>query len=88
VSVVDVVYAKGPALVTTPDGGRWSVVGGQHWPADDPVVLARPDLFTRDPRFGLSYSAAPTAMADPPVEDATAEPGARRRVAVPRQGDA
>ena len=77
---MDVVYAKHSAQVITPDGGRHMVYGGQHWPADDPVVLASPDVFTPDPRYGLAYSAPPPEMADPPVEQATAAPGEKRNV--------
>ena len=41
---MDVVYAKYAAQIETPDGGRHSVFGGQHWPADDPVVQANPAI--------------------------------------------
>jgi hypothetical protein len=78
-----VLYAKGTAMVETPDGGRHIVSGGQHWPADDPVVKARPDLFTDDPRYGLSFTTPPAEMMEPPVEDATADPGRKRRVGLP-----
>jgi len=75
---VDVVYAKYSTQVVTPDGGRWSVQGGQHWPADDPVVKAAQDVFSPDARYGVSYSVAPPELADPPVEQATAAPGEKR----------
>lgn len=76
---MDVVYAKQSAQVMTPDGGRHMVYGGQHWPADDPVVLASPaGLFTPDARYGLAYSTPPPEMADAPVEQATAAPGEKR----------
>ena len=74
---MDVVYAKANGFVMTPDGGRFTVYGGQHWPADDPVVLAQPSLFTSDPRCGLTFSAAPKES-DPPVERVTAAPGEKR----------
>lgn len=76
---MDIVYARWTTQVTTPDGGRHHVQGGTHWPAGDPVVAAAPaDLFTADPRFGLSYTVAPPELAEPPVEQATAAPGERR----------
>ena len=77
---MDVVFAKYAAQVMTPDGGRWNVQGGQHWPADDPVVQAAPEVFTRDARYGVSFSAAPAELAEPPVEQATAGPGEKRNV--------
>lgn len=75
---MDVVYAKGTAVVMTPDGGRHTVQGGQHWPADDPVVRANPTLFSADPRYGVSFSTPPRELAEPPVEQATAAPGEKR----------
>jgi hypothetical protein len=38
------------------------VQGGSHWLADDPLVLARPDLFTPDCRYGLAFSGEPPAV--------------------------
>ena len=75
---MDVVYAMYGGQVVTPDGGRWNVQGGQHWPADDPVVLAKPDMFSPDARWGITYSAAPAD--ETPVEQATAGPGEKRNV--------
>lgn len=75
---MDVVYAKYSAQVETPDGGRHAVYGGQHWPADDPVVRANPAVFTPDARYGMAYSTPPPEMAEPPVEQATAVPGEKR----------
>lgn len=75
---MDVVYARAAGFVTTPDGGRHNVAPGSHWPADDPVVKAQPDLFSRDARFGLTFSVKPAELAEPPVEQATAAPGERR----------
>ena len=77
---MNVVYAKYTAQVATPDGGRWNVQGGQHWPADDPVVAANPGMFSADARYGVTYSAAPAELSDPPVEQATAGPGEKRTV--------
>jgi hypothetical protein len=75
---MQVVYATSSQLVTTPDGGRHMVQGGQHWPADDPVVLANPGLFKADPRYGLSFTVAPPEMAEPPVEQVTGRAGEKR----------
>jgi len=68
---MDVVYATTTAPVELPSG--------THWPADDPVVKAHPDWFSRDPRFGMVYSVEPTGY-DAPVEQATAAPGERRNI--------
>jgi hypothetical protein len=76
---MDVVYATSTQQVSTPDGGRHAVQGGQHWPASDPVVLANPGLFSPDPRYGMSFSTPPPELRDDaPVEQATAGPGERR----------
>jgi hypothetical protein len=75
---MQVVFAKGSSVVTTPDGGRHPVTGGQHWPVDDPVVLAAPGLFTSDARFGVSYSVPPAELSEPPVEQVTGRPGEKR----------
>lgn len=75
---MDIVYATGTTSVGTPDGGRVTVRGGEHWPADDPVVVANPGLFSADPRYGLAYSKRPAALDEPPVEQVTAGPGEKR----------
>jgi hypothetical protein len=75
---MDVVYARSTAVVTTPDGGRHTVQGGQHWPASDPVVAANPGLFSPDARYGVSFSVAPAELSEPPVEQVTAGPGEKR----------
>lgn len=77
---MNVVYAKWSGQVTTPDGGRWNVQGGQHWPENDPVVKASPGMFSSDPRFGVTYSAIPEELGEAPVEQATAGPGEKRTV--------
>jgi hypothetical protein len=53
---------------------------GEHWPTTDPVVVARPDLFSSDARYGMSYSVPPPEDAEGTVEQATAGPGERRNV--------
>ena len=74
-----VVYATTTSLVTDPSTGvRGKVQKGTHWPADDPVVKANPDLFSEDPRWGMNYSVEPDGY-DAPVEQATAAPGERRQ---------
>ena len=67
------------AVVTLPDGTPWTLVKGQHYPADDPVVRAYPDKFSPDARYGVTWTGLPPAeMAEPPVEQATAGPGEKR----------
>ena len=75
---MQVVYAKYSGQVATPDGGRWNVQGGQHWPADDPVVTANPAMFSPDARYGATYSVPPEELTEAPVEQATAGPGEKR----------
>jgi hypothetical protein len=70
-----VVYAKQTASVMMPEGYPMLVPLGTHWAASDPVVQARPDLFSDDPRFGL-FRPAP----EDEVETATSTPGERRNV--------
>lgn len=79
---MDIVYAQATDKVPLQSGQVAQVRKGQHWPATDPVVKARPDLFTDDPRYGLVYTAAPPGhdgeLNEIPVETATAAPGERR----------
>jgi hypothetical protein len=43
---------------------------GQHYLADDPLVIAHPDLFTKDCRYGLKWSGEPPeVMRLPPDAD-------------------
>lgn len=74
---MDVVFAVDNSVVTLPSGAQIVVRHGTHWPADDPVVLASPSLFSPDPRYGLFYTTPPAGL-DAPVEHATAAPGERR----------
>lgn len=78
--MIDHVFAKADFPADTPGGGRSQVWKGSHWPADDPIVLAYPDRFTRDSRYGLQYTTPPAGYDDPPVEQATAAPGEKRNV--------
>lgn len=84
--MIEVVYAKAVEKVPLRSGQIVQVVTGQHWPASDPVVQARPDLFTDDTRYGLLYSEAPPGYDGQlnEVEEATANPGERRSVRRPR----
>jgi hypothetical protein len=75
---LEVVFARGTEVVTTPDGGQFTVRGGTHWPVGDPVVKARPELFSDDPRYGVAFSTPPPELSEPPVEQATAAPGEKR----------
>jgi hypothetical protein len=84
---MDIVYAMGTEKVPLPFGQVASVHKGQHWPATDPVVLARPHLFTSDPRYGLLYTVPPPGFDEQlneldlgEVESATANPGEKRSV--------
>lgn len=51
--------------------GRIRLNPEQQWRADDPFVLARPELFDTDPRN-------PSGTSDAPVERMTAAPGEKR----------
>ena len=63
------VFAKTTTSVTI-SGYPVPVHGGSHWLADDPLVLAHPDLFTTDCRYGLAYSGeAPECLSVPPDGD-------------------
>lgn len=77
--MIDVVFAMGTDFVNLPGGGRVKVQKGTHWPADDPAVRSRPELFSADPRWGMWYSREPAGY-DAPVEEATANPGEKRSV--------
>lgn len=35
------------------------IKGGSHWPASDPFVLAHPDAFSDDVRYGLQFTVDP-----------------------------
>lgn len=54
---MDIVFASTTAIASDPrTGASVPVNHGTHWPTDDPIVLAYPDFFTDDPRYGLSSS--------------------------------
>ena len=78
---MEFVYPKYDAYVAVGDGSSRMVRVGEHWPADDPVVKARPDVFSPDPRYGAQWTGPPPPeLADAPVEAATAAPGEKRNV--------
>jgi hypothetical protein len=77
---MNIVYATATTHVGLEHGASILVGKGTHWPADDPVVLAHPDLFSPDARYGLVFTVEPTGFdaTDTPVEQATAAPGEKR----------
>ena len=80
--MIEVLYASGSEWVTPPSGIQVQVMKGSRWPVSDPVVKMRPDLFTTDVRYGLSYSEPPPGydsdLEPIEVEEATANPGEKR----------
>lgn len=66
------VYAKSTTVVGTRGGGTTRLVEGEVWSSHDPVVQDNPDLFADEP------TKVRGKKADPPVEEATAAPGAKR----------
>jgi hypothetical protein len=76
---VNVVYAVDTRRVELDGGGFGVIQKGSHWPADDPIVVQHPDVFSTDPRWGMNYSVEPVGY-DAPIEQATAGPGERRNV--------
>lgn len=78
---MDIVFATRDMIASHPQSGASvPIVHGTHWPADDPVVLAYPDFFSSDGRFGLSSSRPLDADGYPlgRVEQATSAPGEKR----------
>jgi hypothetical protein len=83
---IRVVYASQTKRVELPAGGFGVIAKGSHWPADDPIVAAHPEVFTDDPRYGMHYSVEPAGY-DAPVEQTTAAPGEKRNVRRPPVDD-
>lgn len=77
---MEVRYPVTDASLPLLGGGSAFIRRGQHWSADDPIVREHPDMFSDDPRYGLTYSVPPPEMSEPPVEQATAAPGEKRSV--------
>lgn len=68
---MDHVFATDTRLVSHPKtGGTVAVSIGDHWPADDPIVAAYPQLFTDDARYGLQ-SSRPLGEDGYPVSEAS-----------------
>lgn len=67
-----VVYAAANTRIGH-EGRRFTLQIDQPWAADDPLVKARPDLFSKQP---TEIHTSATAAA---VETATAAPGEKRR---------
>ena len=73
---MNVVYATASASLSF-NGAQMTIRKGSHWPAEDPLVVRYPDMFSPDARFGLLYTAEPEGY-DAPVETASAAPGEKR----------
>jgi len=76
-----VVFAIGTENVVLQTGATVRVQRGSMVPETDPLVRARPDLFSADPRYApnLLGTELPEEFTDgAPVETATAVPGERR----------
>lgn len=71
-------FATATTTVTTPGGVHVLIRWGEHWPANDPVVVAFPQHFTDDPTPGLRISQPLKTDDEKPVEQATAAPGEKR----------
>jgi hypothetical protein len=84
---IRVVYATTTKPVQLQVGTSGVIQKGTHWPADDPIVLAHPEVFSDDPRWGMNYSREPAGY-DAPIEQATAGPGERRATIRPRADEA
>lgn len=70
---LDHVFAKA-TTVASDLGFPVTVHLGSHWLADDPLVAARPDLFTTDCRYGLVYSGEPPEVMNLPPDADEPEP--------------
>lgn len=78
-----VVFAMGTENVILPTGATVRVQRGSMVPESDPLVRARPDLFSPDPRYApnLLGTELPEEFGEGgPVETATAAPGEKRSV--------
>lgn len=78
-----VVFAMGTENVILPTGATVRVQRGSMVPESDPLVRARPDLFSSDPRYApnLLGTELPEEFGEgAPVETASAAPGEKRSV--------
>jgi|GEM_PF-1642925 len=73
-------YARGTENVHLPNGQTVLVPQGAMVADTDPLVRARPELFSPDPRYcgSLFGTVVPDDLTGPPIETATANPGERR----------
>lgn len=72
---MDVVYANQTTHITRGEFAGLSIEVGSRWDASDPLVKARPDLFTPD-----GGPVRTTRTDSGFVEQATARPGEKRNV--------
>jgi hypothetical protein len=73
-----IVFAMQTCTTTDPKTGLIvRTVEGEPWAADDPFVLAKPELFGDKP---YRIRRTVTRNADKPVETATKTPGEKRKV--------
>jgi len=75
-----IVYAASTCASRRSDGTPVRLTSGEAWWADDPFVIAHPELFLSQP----PVIRGTTRQERPPVETATAVPGAKRRGRPPR----
>ena len=73
----DTVYTKSDTTIGMPDGAVYKLRTSEPWDADDPVVKAHPNHFTKEaPKVRTATGwVRRSARA---VEDATAAPGKKR----------
>lgn len=76
---MQIVYASSTCSSRNPDGTPVRLIAGEAWWADDPFVIAHPDLFRGTPPIVRG-----TTSQTRPVETATAVPGFKRRGRPPR----
>lgn len=84
---VDIVFAVATAWALHPKTGEsWLIRPGQHWPADDPIVVTHPKFFTDDLTVGMTTSRRVEFVNDQlvtggaPVESSAGAPRLRRRL--------
>lgn len=77
---MQIVYAAAACSSRNTDGTPVRLIAGEAWWADDPFVLAHPELFSSVP----PVIRGTTSQTRPPVETATAVPGMKRRGRPPR----
>jgi hypothetical protein len=70
------VFSKAKTIIGH-DGAAVRLYENEVWAADDPVVKAHPDAFSSEPTT-VRRTPAGIGVKDVTVEEATAEPGAKR----------